>query len=40
MCDCPSEEPQNESKIFLWGGPTIPPFFEGGKRPVGLPDIN
>lgn len=40
MCDFPSEEPQNEWKRFLWGGPTVPPFFVGGKRPVGLPNIN
>ena len=40
MCDFPSEEPPNEWKRFLWGGPTVPPFFVGGKRPVGLPDIN
>ncbi|CAH3160347.1 unnamed protein product, partial [Pocillopora meandrina] len=38
LCDFPSEESPNEGKRFLWGGP--PPFFVGGKRPVGLPDIN
>ncbi|XP_027057298.1 nuclease EXOG, mitochondrial-like, partial [Pocillopora damicornis] len=31
-------ESPNKGKRFLWGGP--PPFFVGGKRPVGLPDIN
>ena len=39
MCDFPSEELRNEGKRFLWGGPTVPPFFVGDKRPVGLPDI-
>ena len=40
MCDFPSEESPNERKRFLWGGPTVPPFFVGGKRPVGIPEIN
>ena len=40
MCDFPSEELRNEGKRFLWGGPTVPPFFVGDKRPVGLPDIS
>ena len=40
LCDFPLEESPNEGKRFLWGGPTVPPFFVGGKRPVGLPDIN
>ena len=40
MRDFPSEELRNEGKRFLWGGPTVPPFFVGDKRPVGLPDIS
>ena len=40
MCDFPSEESPNERKRFLWGGPTVPPFFVRDKRPVGLPDID
>ena len=40
MCDFPSEELRNEGKRFPWGGPTVPPFFVGDKRPVGLPDIS
>ena len=40
LCDFPLEESPSEGKRFLWGGPTVPPFFVGGKRPVGIPDIN
>ena len=40
MCTFPSEESPNEGTRFFSGGLHVPNFFVGGKRPVGLPDIN
>ena len=40
MCTFPSEESPNEGTRFFSGGLHVLNFFVGGKRPVGLPDIN
>ena len=40
MCTFPSEESPNEGTRFFSGGLHVLNFFVGGKRPVGIPDIN